>query len=150
MNILIAPYPRPLRNGKISAKCYPYWKELISLLKDHHIIQIGVVGEEKLVPDFRVNLPLKEIERLVRECDFWISVDSFLQHVAITLKKKGVVLWGTSHPNIFGYPSNYNILFDKKYLRPDPYYWWEDEEWNPDAFVKADAVYSLIKKEFME
>lgn len=150
MNILIAPYPKPLRNGKKSAKCYPYWKELINLLKGHHIIQIGVTGEDRLVSDFRVNLTLVEIEQLVKTCDFWISVDSFLQHIAIIYNKKGIVLWGTSHPNIFGYTTNYNILLDKKYLRPDPYYWWEDEEWNPDAFAKADVVYSLIQKKFME
>lgn len=150
MKILIAPYPRALRNGKVSAKCYPYWEELINLLKEHKLTQIGVSGEKQLIPDFKVNLPINEIGKLVKEYDFWISVDSFLQHIAITFKKRGVVLWGTSHPEIFGYSTNCNILKDRKYLRTDPFYWWEDEPHNPDVFVKADEVYSIIKKEFME
>jgi ADP-heptose:LPS heptosyltransferase len=150
MRIIIAPYPKPLRNGKKSAKCYPYWKELLDLLKENEIIQIGVSGEEPLVPDFRKNMSLFEIEDLIKSSDFWISVDSFLQHVAQTIDKRGVVLWGTSHPEIFGYSTNCNILKDEKYLRKDPFYWWEDEEHNPDAFVKADEVYSIIQKEFME
>ena len=48
--IIIQPYAKPLVNGKRNPKNYPYWKELISKIKEP-IIQIGVEGEEQLVDD---------------------------------------------------------------------------------------------------
>lgn len=149
--VLLFPYPKPLRNGKISAKNYPYWEELVVLLQKENLplVQLGVQGEKPLVPDFRINIPLPKIKELIEKCAFWISCDSFAQHLAIDMGKRGVVLWGTSHPIIFGYPFNCNILQDKKYLRKDPYYWWEDEPLNPETYVNAEEVYKIIEKEFI-
>lgn len=149
MQILLSPYPKPLRNGKISAKNYPHWNELVHFLKEHKLIQLGVEGEKQLVPDFRKNLPFSTLVSLVKTCDFWISVDSFFQHLAINTGKRGAVLWGTSHPEIFGYASNCNILKSKYYLREDPYYWWEDEPFNPDAFLGAEEVFNILKEQFI-
>ena len=59
--ILIAPYAKKLHNGRENPKNYPYWEELISLI-DEPIVQIGVEGEQQLVPDFRKNLPISQRE----------------------------------------------------------------------------------------
>lgn len=149
--ILLFPYPKPLRNGKISAKNYPYWEELVTLLQKekYPLVQVGISGEKQLVPDFRTNLPLSVLVSLVKECTFWVSCDSFAQHLAINTGKRGAVLWGTSHPEIFGYASNCNILKSKYYLREDPYYWWEDEPFNPDAFLGAGEVFNILKEQFI-
>lgn len=55
--IIISPYSKALRNGKTNAKNYPYWKELIELIKEP-IVQVGIDGEEQLVPDFRKRIIL--------------------------------------------------------------------------------------------
>lgn len=144
MKILIAPYSQKLRNGKRNPKEYPYWPELVALLKNHTITQIGVEGEQGLVPDFRKGLPYKEIKALINECHIWISVDSFLPHLAQFTNKSGVVLWGPSDPLIYGYPNNNNILKDRACLRPDQFNIWEALEYDPNKFVKAYEVINLI------
>jgi ADP-heptose:LPS heptosyltransferase len=148
MRILIAPYARKMRNEKENPKNYPWWPELVSLLKEHEMVQIGVDGEKQLVQDFRKNLPLSELQILIKECDFWISADSFLQHMAQHFNKKGVVIWSLSDPNIFGYPNNINILKDRKYLRKSQFEIWEKEEYNTHAFVRPEEIFKVITSTF--
>ncbi len=140
--VLISPFTKRY-NNKPNAKEYPYWKELIELIRDN-IIQVGIDGETQLVKDFRKNLTMKEIEDLLKDCDYWISIDTYLQHLAHNIGKNGVVLWGTSDPNIFGYSNNINIIKDRKYLRNNQFNIWNDEIWNPDTFVEAREVYRII------
>lgn len=145
--IIIAPFAKGMRNGEAHPKNYPYWAQLIQLLKEmnYNIIQIGVDGEIKLTEDFRKNLNLKQLEELVNECYTWISVDSFFQHFCWDLGKRGIVLFGQSDPNIFGHPENINLLKDRKYLREKQFWMWEQCTFNPDAFVKPDIVIGALK-----
>jgi len=84
--VIISPYSRVLRNGKPNPKNYPYWLELIKLLreKNMYVIQVGVKGEDELlgVDETQFSLPLKDLTSLLKECDHWISVDNFFQHMA--------------------------------------------------------------------
>jgi len=154
--ILIFPYAKVLNNGRENPKNYPYWNELISLLKNDYneIIQIGLPGEIKIneISEIKLNLKLKEIENLIKKCDFWISVDSFVQHLVHNMKdkKQGVVLWSLSNPKIFGYDYNLNILKDSKYLRPDQFGIWEQAIYNPDAYLDANTIYNKIKEKHGE
>jgi hypothetical protein len=142
--IIISPWAQKLRNGKNNPKNYPWWPELISLI-DEPIIQIGIEGEEQLVDDFRTNLSLEQLKSLVLHCRTWISVDSFFQHLAWDLGKPGIVLWGQSDPNIFGHPENTNLLKDRKYLREKQFWWWEQCEYIPNAFVGSEEVLKHIQ-----
>jgi FkbM family methyltransferase len=146
--ILIAPFAQKMRNNKENPKNYPYWKELINMFENQHIIQLGIAGEKQLVKDFRTNLPLDEIKKLIIGCDFFISVDSFLQHMAYHVNKRGIVLWGPSDPNIFGYPYNLNIIKDRKFLKPLPFDIWERTEFDSSIFNSAKEVYEIITKNF--
>lgn len=148
--IIISPFAKKMRNNKPHPKNYPYWKQLIALLPDESIIQIGIDGEEQLVPEFRKNLPLTELAKLVDECSTWISIDSFFQHFCWDLCKPGVVLFGQSDPLIFGHPENVNILKSRTYLREHQFWLWEQAEANDLAFTApeyvADAVIKLIQE----
>lgn len=137
--IVIHPFAKPLKNGKTNPKNYPYWYELISKI-DEPIVQVGVVGEEQLVEDFRQNLSIKELEELIAQCRTWIAVDSFFQHLAWKAGKKGIVLWSVSDPNIFGHPENINLLKDRVNLAPNQFLWWEFTEHDPEKFVKPEEV----------
>ena len=141
--ILIHPYAKPLRNGKTNPKNYPYWAKLIALINEP-IIQIGVEGEEQLVYDFRKNLPIPELRKLIQECRIWIGVDSFFQHLAWDCGKPGVVLWSVSDPLIFGHPENTNLLKSRDYLAKNQFLWWDFTEYNADAFVKPEEVLKFI------
>lgn len=145
--IIISPYSKALRNGKRNPKNYPHWKELISLLEGD-VVQVGIDGEEQLVPDFRKNLSLLELKALIRGCDYWISCDSMFQHLAWDVGKKGIVIWGPSDPNIFGHTQNINLIKSRSFLRENQFLWWEDEEYNPDIFVDPEVVIDEIKQSF--
>jgi ADP-heptose:LPS heptosyltransferase len=137
--IVISPYSKKLLNGKQNPKNYPYWHELIAMIDDH-IVQVGVDGEEQLVPDFRKNLSIAELRQLLRECKTFISCDSFVQHLGWDVGKKGIVLWSVSDPNIYGHPENINLLKDRKYLAENQFLWWEFVNHNPESFVSPEEV----------
>ena len=144
--IIISPYAKNLINGKRNPKNYPYWKELIEMIKEP-IIQVGVEGEEQLVDDFRKNLPISELRKLVQECRTWISCDSFLQHLGWDEKKQGIVLWSVSDPLIFGHPENINLLKNRSNLAENQFLWWEFVEHKSDRFVKPKEVLAHLYKE---
>ena len=141
--IVISPYSRPLSNGKNNPKNYPFWEELISMIKEP-IVQIGVEGEVQLVEDFRKGLPISQLKELLRECRTWISCDSFFQHLAWVEKKKGIVLWSVSDPLIYGHPENTNLLKDRKYLAGNQFLWWEAYDHNEETFVPAREVFKCL------
>jgi ADP-heptose:LPS heptosyltransferase len=141
--IIISPFVKPLRDGKNNPKNYPYWEALIEMINEP-IIQVGVEGEKQLVPDFRKNLPISELRKLIQECRTWISCDSFFQHLAWDEKKPGIVLWGPSDPLIFGHPENVNLLKDRSHLTPNQFLWWEATEHKNERFVKPKEVLEYL------
>ena len=122
-----------IRGNIQNAKSYPYWDELLSLLKDQEIKEIkGILSEQEIIG-------------LINWCDCWISIDSFLPHLVKYYNlKPGITLWGKSDPKIFGYPDNINLLGDRKNLRPDQFRWWKDVEWRKEDFVKPEVIVSHL------
>jgi len=144
--VIIAPFAKKLLNGKRNPKDYPFWEQVIAGIKDP-IVQVGVEGETQLVDDFRKNLPLVELRKLIRQCRTWVSCDSFFQHLAWDEGKPGVVVWGVSDPLIFGHPENINLLKDRKHLAANQFLWWEHTEHSEDRFVGPEEVLQHINKE---
>ena len=144
--IIISPYSKKLLSGKQNPKNYPYWEELISQI-DEPIVQVGIEGEKQLVPDFRKNLPLTELRKLIQECRTWISCDSFFQHLAWDEGKRGIVLWSVSDPLIYGHPENVNLLKDRSHLSDNQFLWWEFTEHKDERFVKPNEVLAYLNKE---
>jgi ADP-heptose:LPS heptosyltransferase len=146
--IVISPYSRALRNGKNNPKNYPWWGEVVALLKEQgcKVIQVGTKGEGPIpgVDDVLLNLPLKELKELLEECDTWASVDNFFQHFAYLHGKPGVVIFGQGNPLIFGHPQNKNLLKDPKYLREKQFDIWEAIAFNQDAFVDPATVVKAL------
>ena len=146
MKIILAPYSAKMSTGKPNAKDYAYWEELVELLKDHKLTQIGVEGEKQLTKTFIKNASLEKIKKLLAENDLFISIDSFLPHLAHLVGKKGIVLWSQSDPKIFGYKENINLLKDKKYLRANQFGNWEGVINQKDSFVEPDKVLQALEK----
>lgn len=146
MKIIIHAWSRKLRNGNENPKNYPYWKDLILLLEQagHQLIQIGEEGEEQLVPDFRKGLKFKELKELIKDCDTWIAIDSFFQHLAWRVGKRGIVLFGQSNPRIFGHSENMNLYVAERYFRQWQFQTWEEIDNKPDAFVLPNVVMKHI------
>lgn len=143
--IIIQPFAKPLIKGGLNPKSpdTAYWKELIALI-DEPIIQIGVEGEEQLVPDFRRNLPMFELRKLLDQCRNWIGIDSFFQHLAWDEGKPGIVLWSVSDPLIFGHPENINLLKDRANLAPNQFLWWDFTPFDVNKFLKPEEVIKFL------
>lgn len=144
--ILIHCFARKLRDtNNDNPKNYPYWQEVYDKLKEkYHVVQVGVDGDKRIAHDFRRNTPIVNLIELIHTCDAFISVDSFFHHLAYREKKRGVVLFGQSDPEIFGYDFHINLLRDRKYLRPDQFGIWESPEYNAEAFVDPDIVVDAV------
>jgi hypothetical protein len=151
MKILISPFPAKPRNQPVSAKHYPYWEELVSLLKanGHEIIQIGVKGEPRIdgADQFIIGWPFDKLKQLMESCDTWIAIDSFWPHFCHYHRlKNGVVLWGKSDYRIWGYPENENLFVSEKNFREFQYCDWHDEPHDPSVFVPARQVVWAVER----
>jgi ADP-heptose:LPS heptosyltransferase len=146
--ILIHPYANNLREGGVSPKNYPYFPELLGLLRQDGsvIAQIGREGEDQLCETFHKNLPISQISEILKESEFFISVDSFLPHLAILHGVRGVVLWGPSDPKIYGYENNLNISGGRP--RKDQGLFYSKADIDPSRFVSAKEVYEKIRIEW--
>lgn len=112
------------------------------------VFQIGVSGESEIcncLAGFLTDLSAEQIFRLCNTADAWLSVDNFLPHLLNYYKAKpGIVIFGQSDPLIFGYPHNTNLLKDRKYLRGQQFWWWEQAEFIEEAFVSSNQVIKLL------
>lgn len=143
MKIIISPFSKPLKNGWMNPKNYPWWPELVSMLRaeGHTIIQIGTKDEVDIGCDEKKDgLKLSELEKLVMECDTWFSSDNFFHHFCDNLGKNGFAIFGTSDPTIFGRRNNINILLSRKNLRKDQFNKWDDVQYNAKVFPKPKEV----------
>jgi len=150
MSILISPFSKPMRDGKENPKNYPYWDEVVKTLveRGHEVSQLQY-GSESTIPSCREIVhysSVQIVEMLVDECDTYIAVDNFLQHLAHYRKKYGVVIWGKSDPALFGYPENTNLLKDPKFLRNHQFETWEAEQFDPNVFVDPQIVIEAVEK----
>lgn len=150
MNIVISPFARVGIDGQPSPKDYPYWSELISLIKERYdnvyLVQVGVEGEKDIgCHCFLKNLPFKVLSMLIRGCDVWISVDNFFHHLASHLNKPGIVIFGVSDPLVFGDERNINLLKDRKYLQ-NKFDNWSVKYKNDEAFIPPEVVIDALDK----
>jgi ADP-heptose:LPS heptosyltransferase len=85
------------------------------------------------------------VRQLIRDCDTWISCDSFLQHLGWDEGKQGIVLWSVSDPLIFGHPQNVNLLKDRSCLAKNQFLWWDYVAHDPSKFVAPEVVLRALQ-----
>jgi len=149
--VIISPFARNGIDGYPSAKNYPYWRQLVSMLRQKHsdlyLIQVGVEGEEDIgCHCFLKGLPLRVLMVLIRGCRTWISVDNFFHHLASYVGKPGVVIFGVSDPRIFGDSMNVNLLKGRGYLRKDQFGFWTIDYRNDDAYLTPEEVLNVLEE----
>jgi hypothetical protein len=153
--IIISPYSQKMRNGKENPKNFDGWDSVVKLLKEKNwfITQIGIDGEKEIdgVDEFKLNMKLKDIEEMIKQYDTWCSVDNFFNHLAsCNTDHRGVVIFGKSDPQLFGYSSNINLLKNRSFLRIKPWDIWEAEIFDENVFVSpqevVDAIIRVVEK----
>lgn len=150
--VVIAPYSRELRNGMPNPKNFPHFEKLTGYLraKGLYIIQVGDVNDVPLsnVDEYRLGEAFEETEKLLADSLFFVCVDNFLHHMGYYIGRRGVVLWGQSDPNLFGYAYHLNILKSRNFLRPNQFDTWENATYNVNVFPTAEEVRDAIFHEF--
>ena len=145
--VLISPWSHKLPNGKENPKNFPYWEELVTMMKNSgcYIIQIGVNGEKLVGADEVVfNASFDRLKVLLDNADTFVSVDSFFPHFAHYHNKHGIVIFSQSDPKLFGYPENLNVLKSTDYLRKEQFWLWTQAEFNNDAFISSKVVHDNV------
>jgi ADP-heptose:LPS heptosyltransferase len=97
----------PYKNWNINK-----WQEVVDRLKNYTIIQIGNKEDTSLknVVDMKGKLSIVESIQLIKIARLHLGIDSFSNHVTALLPHTpSVILWGSTHPMIFGYGHNINI-----------------------------------------
>jgi len=152
--VLFSPFSQKLRNGNQNPKNFPYWQELITLLRQsgkvEEIWQLGIGNEYRFegTTQKHFNKSFAEIAELANKSSVWLSVENFMPHLCNSygVKTKGIVIFSKSDPVHYGYPQNLNLLKDRKYLRPDQFFIWEQCDFQEEAFVSAQVVFEEIMK----
>jgi hypothetical protein len=95
---------------------YAYGQELINKIKTNYPnLNLLVFGHDNIEYEntLKINFQLTEQYFILAKYALtFISVDSALQHFASNerINKKGIVLWGETFPEQFGYEKNINLL----------------------------------------
>jgi ADP-heptose:LPS heptosyltransferase len=144
--ILLHAFSNRLASGLPNAKNYPFWPALLKELALPDVVQIARPEDTALVADCRTTLATADVEQLVKDCEWWLAVDSFLPHLAHMLKKPGIVMWGPSDPRIFGYPEHLNLQPSPPQLRPDPFGLWADCAHSSSRFLPALDAAARIRE----
>jgi hypothetical protein len=116
--------------------------------KGYEVEQIGVKGEKQLTPNWWVDTPFAKLKEIVSDDNVkWVSVDNFFPHFIDSDcgGKPGVVLWGQSDPEIFGYSYNKNLIKDRLHLRPSQYDVWTNTPYFTECFVSPEKVVEAIE-----
>lgn len=112
----------PLRN-------YPHFlaQQVVGMLKEQYpntaIIDCTLPNEPPYQGTVKYQGPWLVLHELLKGSSGFIGIDSMLQHLSASAKKKGVVLWGMSRWTQFGYPENKNLSFHQRGT-------WDEEKFN--------------------
>lgn len=104
-------------SGRRATKCYPYFGEVVALLKKElpglTFVQLGVKETSEVLPHCDVKLvgrtSLSEVAALLAGAAFHIDNESGLVHLARYFGTPSAVVFGPTSSAYFGYPDNLAI-----------------------------------------
>jgi len=102
---------------------YKQGQQVINLLKEAlpniNIIIFGHDNESMPLLNTTQSIFTDKLDFMIlaKHCLSFICIDSSLQHMCSnrTFNKKGIVLWGATKPEMFGYENNVNLLSEYPY-----------------------------------
>jgi hypothetical protein len=145
-----SPYTANQQNKKnIIVKDYPVdlAEKLVNEIKKKHKVQVvnmHLQNEYPIKGALDIHLPVRRWFALLNEADDYICIDSNLQHAGAALKRPGIVLWGGTDPNMFGYKLHKNIAGDCKNIHcTRPYF-------VPSSDIVESQIFECPDKKCME
>ena len=127
---------------------YPAYlaQQVISLLKAQYpnvaIIDATLANEPAFAGAIKCSEHWAVIHEMLKRAEGFISIDSCLQHFSASVKKAGVVIWGSTRWTQFGYSHNTNLHFHMKGK-------WDESKFDPtdprNVMVDPAAVVAAYK-----
>lgn len=123
--------PNMVVSHERATKCYPYFQEVVGLLRQRHpeilFVQLGIHTSQP-IDGVDVNLigrtTLVEAAGIIQGALFHLDNEGGLVHIASALGTRSAVVFGPTSALYFGYPTNINI---------EPSFcggcWWITETW---------------------
>jgi len=153
------------RTPKGKTPPFEWWNDLLSTFPQHRFYQVGtpVSMGERVPADFNFGnrlsnltdqrgfLNLRQVAYLIEQTDFFIGVDSVVQHLSLSSKKKGLVIYGSSDCKMAKHDHNHNLSSHR------PCSPCIDNANNtncclknrPDLWPKIDTVSRILRENFM-
>ena len=107
-------YAQPINYRTLKVWSLQSWAELVDKLKSKYsFVQVSNGQDNPDIPNVQsikvdnLNPILQMLEH--PKCKFFMSIDNNVPHLAAAIKKKGIVLWGSVSPNVWGHDHNINI-----------------------------------------
>ena len=100
----LPPYERNhMRAGRNFTSMDALFEELEKQFPDHEIVQFGLPNEPKMNGAIQFNMHYVSWFEVFKNCDFYIGIDSMMQHYMAGIKKPGIVYWDLNDSNEFGW-----------------------------------------------
>ena len=125
--------PNTPYNNANPGRIYPHYlaQTVINTIKQEYpkltIIDCTLPNEPRYAGTIKCDLHWSGLHELLKNAKTYIAIDSCLQHFAASVKKRGVVIWGSTKWTQFGYTHNTNLHYhmgakwnDNKFDAEDP------------------------------
>lgn len=99
------------------------WEQLVRLAQDHGLrtVQIGNEKDPTIQgAHFVLTSSIRDAISTVGQSAVFVGLDSVFNHASQALKKRSVILWGSTHPQGSGYPQNINIVNGNRWYPNGP------------------------------
>ena len=120
-------------NNNNPGRIYPQWlaQTVINTIKQKYpqctIIDCTLPNEPGYAGTIKCDLHWSGLHELLKDAKTYVAIDSCLQHFAASIKKRGIVIWGSTKWTQFGYTHNTNLHYhmgakwnDNKFDANDP------------------------------
>jgi len=120
------------------ARNYPHWmaQQVVNQLKqdkpDRTIIHFGLPNEPRYEGTVMLEASFPMWHEILKDAEGFIGIDSSLQHMSASAKTEGVVIWGSTRFNQFGYSENTNVNFHM------------EDTWDETKFNGADPRNAMV------
>lgn len=113
----VSPYNQPNQPSPQHRIIKDYPKELAEELVqeikkkyDIQVVNMHLPNENPIEGTLEIKLNYRQWFALLTQAETFVGIDSTLQHAGAALGKKGIILWGGTHPKMYGYNMHTNIM----------------------------------------
>lgn len=103
MNNLPAYENNQMRAGRNMVGIDALYTELREKFPDHQIVQFALPNEPQLKDAIQLQTNYVVWFDIFKDADFFVGIDSMLQHYMASIQKPGIVFWDMNTPEQFGY-----------------------------------------------